>query len=153
MYAVGFLKKHDSNVTCSKELDELLSATDAENINLAKVIAHLEQGLPIIKFMGDFYDTDGSSICRCMYLTDGEWIWPGYYVHYLRKYPNMVVPKLFIDHVEISGGIKDLSHDEKMYAEMVFAKLNGIRFPEQSLSKIRKIQHLIDEKGDSVVCC
>lgn len=153
MYAVGFLKEHDSNVTCSRDLDELLSNTDAQNIPLAKVIAYLKQGLPLIKFMGDFYDTDGSSICRCMYLTDGEWIWPNYYVHYLRKYPNMMVPELFLQHVEVKVSVTDLPYDEKMYAELMIAKLLGLRIPEQSLPKIRKIQHLIDEKGENVVCC
>lgn len=152
MYAVGFLKKHDSYVTCSKDLNELLSDTNAENLHLANVIAYLEQGLPLVKAMGDFYDTDGSEICRCMYFTDGEWIWPGYYVHYLRKYPNMIVPTQFIEHVELKKSVKDLPRDERLYAEMMIFKLIGVRIPK-GLPNIKKIQYLIDAKGEEVVCC
>jgi hypothetical protein len=153
MYAVGFLKEHDENVACSKDLNELLSDTGIDDIRLAKVMAYLDLGLPLVKFMGDFYDTDGSIICRCMYLTDGEWIWPNYYVHYLRKYPNMMVPKEFIEHIELKESVRNLPQDEKIYAELMILKLIGVRIPREGLPAIRKIKHLIDANGEAVTCC
>jgi len=86
-----------------------------------------------------------------MYLTDGEWIWPSYYVYYLEKYPNIIVPKIFLDHVGTKKSVGEISIEERYYAEYMTCLLLRVTVPK-SLKSLQKIQHLIETRGEELIC-
>ena len=151
MNVIGFIKSHDSNVDCSKDLNDLLSNPIVDSVHLGKVISYLEQGIPLLKFMGDVYDSAGNSLGRMMYLTDGEWLWPSYYSRYLQRYPNILVPQVFLDHIDAKKNVHVLTPDEKLYAEYILIKLLKIKIPHQSTPKVKSIQYLIDARGVDII--
>jgi hypothetical protein len=148
---IGILKDFDSGITCAKALTELTAAPMAENAYNASFISYLKQGVPVIKLLTSDDDADGTPIGQRKYLTDGEWIWPSYYVYYLEKYPNIIVPKIFLDHVNAKKNVSAISYEDRLYAEYMALILLKVRIPK-GLESLKKIQHLIQSRGEEIVC-
>ena len=151
MNVIGILKDHDPNIKCAKALEELTYAPMAEKIYNEQLISYLKQGIRTFKLLASDDDADGTPIGQRMYLTDGEWIWPCYYVYYLEKYPNIMVPTIFLDHVNAKKSVPAISTEDKMYAEYMTAILLRITIPK-NLESLKKIQHLLEARGEELVC-
>jgi len=151
MNVIGFLITHNPEIKCARDLEDLFSGATVDQTDLEQVILYVRQGIPTIKFMSDVCDTDGKSMGQLMYLTDGEWIWPGYYVYYLAKYPGIKVPKVFIDYVNTKKSVPALSREEMFYAGYMTHKLLTPGFPGNR-KPLRKIQHLIEARGEAFIC-
>jgi hypothetical protein len=153
MKAVGFLHKHDPHISCSKELTNILSIHCNEDRNLKLVASYLKKGIPVIKYISELYDKDEELIGPNIVYTDGDWVWPGYYIFYLNKYKNLMIPEAFLKHISNKGDAKDISvtSAEKNYVEYMLAKLmNAKMLPDNNLPF--DVQLLLNSKGDSIEC-
>lgn len=111
----------------------------------------LNRGGRTFKLLTSDNDANGTPIGQRMYLTDGEWIWPSYYVYYLEKYPNIIVPTIFLDHVNAKKSVPAISIEDKLYAEYMTAILLKITIPK-NLESVKKNQHLIETRGEEIIC-
>jgi len=151
MNVIGILKDFDPNIKCAKALEELTYAPVGERTYNEQFISYLKQGVRLSKLLTSDDDADGTPIGQRMYLTDGEWIWPSYYVYYLEKYPNIVVPTIFLDHVNARRVVPTMSHEEILYADYMIAILLKVTIPKH-LKSLKKIQPLIQARGEELVC-
>ena len=151
MNVIGILKEHDPNFKCAKALEELISGPITERIYNEQLISYLKQGIQTFKLLWSDDDADGTPIGQRMYLTDGEWIWPSYYVYYVEKYPSIIVPGIFLDHVNAKKNVPAISVEDKLYAEYMIAILLKITIPK-NLKPLKKIQHLIEARGEELYC-
>lgn len=151
MNVIGILKEFDPEIKCAKALEELTYAPTDERTYNEQFISYLKQGVRLFKLLTSDDDADGTPIGQRMYLTDGEWIWPSYYVYYLQKYPNIIIPTVFLDHVNVKKSVPAISIENKLYAEYITALLLGIRIPE-NLDSVKRIKHLIEVRGKEIIC-
>lgn len=151
MNVIGILKDHEPENKFAKALVELTYAPMAESTYNEQLISYLKQGVRTLKFLASDDDADGTPIGQRMYLTDGEWIWPSYYVYYLEKYSNIAVPKIFLDHVHSKKSVPVLSREEMFYAGYMTHKLLTPGTQENK-NPPRKIKHLIEAKGEELIC-
>jgi hypothetical protein len=154
MNVVGFLKFHNSDIECSKDLEDLISdSVTIEEIELEQIVSYLNQGIHLFRFISDIYDAEGKTIGPFIYMTDGEWIWPSYYAYYLQKYPNMKMPEELRIHIQKKEQVRVLSDEERLYVHYILHKLLKIWIPKNNNNKVKKIQGLIESSGDQFFCC
>ena len=95
MKFIGFIKEEDKNIKGAKSFEEMFSAESVDRFLRNRVIEYLSNGVFLTGVMTYIYDNEGKPIGNLDYFTDGKFIWPVYYVYYLRKYDNfLVVPEL-----------------------------------------------------------
>lgn len=77
-----------------------------------------------VPFMGIAQDEDDNDIGYIAVDTDGEWLWPEYFVNYLEKYPNFKVEDNFVQYVlqhkdrEIVVSEEEISKLEKEFCRI-----------------------------------
>ncbi|HEY9258050.1 hypothetical protein [Chitinophaga sp.] len=152
MNVVGFLHVHDPHIACSKDINDLFSDSLLNNEKLPEISNYLENGVSIVRYISNLYDTDGELIGPNIIYTDGLWVWPSYYSFYLKKYPQILIPEELQSRIGLNlGKIISLSQGEKGYIEYLTGKMLGIRLPSgYKLSP--DISTIIKERGDTVTC-
>jgi hypothetical protein len=128
MKFIGFIKEHNP----IKEAITLQSIKDSNTINgdrlSLKVVDYLNSGELLLAWMGYFIDFENNKpIAPDSYFTDGEWIWPAYFVYYLNKYPRYPIEKSFIDHLHSKNFKMDSTispRDKSILEKKVSLKLN-----------------------------
>lgn len=137
MKPIGFLKEHDLGLSELKSVEQLLNPKISNNASMfGKLINYLETGVTVWPLLVWLYDKDGTSIGPCSLKTDGRWIWPSYFVYYLKKHPNMEISLDFLDDVaENDFEVPDLSKKELLEAERYLVDLFKIKIPK-SFKKI-----------------
>jgi hypothetical protein len=151
MNTIGFLTIHNPGNPCSKDLNSLL-ATKQDKEEPLEIIAYLNKGIPVIQFISSLYEKSGELIGPNVICTDGLWIWPGYYSYYLKKYPQILVPEAFKEHVKSNGQREiGLDQNEKKYAEYVIAKMLGVKISDRTI-QLSGIGEMIELRGGHVAC-
>jgi len=92
MKFIGFIKKFDPKNPFSVELKDYGSSNDLKSDELIKIIEYLKSGVSIWDWMEYWFDENDEPIGGAEYYSDGEWVWPLYYIYYLVKY------KISVDH-------------------------------------------------------
>jgi hypothetical protein len=152
MNVIGFIKDHDPHVKCSKEIKNLFSDKVISKERLLEITAYLKNGISIVRFISDVYDTDGEHIGPNIIYTDGLWVWPSYYTFYLNKYPQILIPEKLQSHIDLNNRkVISLSQDQKMYMEYMTAVMLGIKLPA-GYKIPEEIEILIKEKGNAITC-
>jgi len=99
MKIVGHIKRFDPKWPEAKDLSEMF-VEDKPDRNLRhSVIDYLAAGNFLFGWMSFLREEDGTPIGNNDFFTDGVYIWPFYYIYYLRKFDNLEIDKDFIDHV------------------------------------------------------
>jgi len=98
MKFIGFVKEHGDDPFAHKLKPYYLSGNDI-NPHRETVIEYLKKGMLCVPFMGIAQDEDDNDIGYIAVDTDGEWLWPEYFVNYLEKYPNFKVEDNFVQYV------------------------------------------------------
>ncbi len=118
---IGFIKKHDPNRTDSKELASMFIEQGIDADLKTLIIDYLSSGNFLFGWMHYEQEEDGTPIGPSGYNTDGCYVWPHYYIHYLKKFANLEIDKDFIEHIKKNKFIvPELSKDhlnslEKLY--------------------------------------
>lgn len=112
MKYIGFLKKHDPNFKFSKEFHEGIIVNDEI---IKRVLLHLNDGIIVWDWMEYWFDDDKEPIGSATYYSDGEWIWPGYFQFYLKKY-NIPIPEDFLAHCTNEN---HFSIDESRFKDLI----------------------------------
>lgn len=100
MEFIGFFTEHDKACIYSKALENQLLTVSFDKKEREKIINYLSNGVFVFGWMGYEKDKEGNLIIPLGYYTDGIWIWPGYYIYYLKKYENMKIQDNFIQYVQ-----------------------------------------------------
>ena len=96
---IGFDKKIEPLIRSSQVFDSMfLEKPNIESMRM-KVIQYLEQGEFLTGAMSYIYDNEKLPIGNLDYYTDGTFIWPVYYLYYLKKYNNFFIDERLIKHV------------------------------------------------------
>lgn len=99
MKYIGFIKEHN-NIKEAIPFEKAIGGEFYEESTLAKIIEYLNSGVLLLSWMGYFTDfrTNGL-IAPDSYFTDGIWVWPSHLPYYLKKHPNMILDKDFIEYL------------------------------------------------------
>ena len=97
---IGFIKRHDLNRSDSKELADMFIEQEIDAKLRASIIDYLSSGNFLFGWMHYECEEDGTLIGPSGYNTDGCYVWPHYYIHYLKKFENLEISKDFIEHVK-----------------------------------------------------
>lgn len=135
MKTIGFLSRHCRD-DFAEDFEELTSSGEPHP-NRKKVIDYLKSGVLCVPLMGAVLDedetkgldsNDDSFFGYLSVYTDGEWIWPAYFISYLEKYPNYKVSHEFVQHVLKQRDTKvKVSKDEVRNMAEEFYDLTGFR--------------------------
>jgi len=149
---LDFLTINYANIACSRNIHDLLSDERIDETELIGIVNYLDRGIPVIHFISDIYDDNNERIGPNTIYTDGLWIWPSYYSFYLRKYPEMIIPDTFRQHVKQRNHCQmNITPGEKKYVEYILAKVLNIRvvyggkLPEE-------VVDILKEMGEDVNC-
>lgn len=110
MKYIGFIKEHD-NIEESVSFEEMTGEFGYDKEILKKVTEYLESGVMLIAWM--HYELDFMTkkpICPAIYYSDGVWIWPNYYSHYLNNY-SITINKEFVNFLIKNNFKKNISRD------------------------------------------
>lgn len=126
MKFVGFIKDHGNDPFAHKRSFYFTEAE--ENPNKDTVLEYLKKGELCVAFMGGAEDIDEEMIGLISVYTDGEWLWPKYFINYLEKYPNFKIEEEFVQHVlkNKDKGIK-VTEEESLKLEKEFYKIAGFK--------------------------
>ena len=113
MKFLGYIKRYDSNLRFAKSLNSYRGANVINREDLESILEYLKNGELLWTWMEYWVDEEDKSIGGATYFTDGEWVWPLYFIHYLEKYKDLKIANEFIDHVRARSFVcKDLSEEE-----------------------------------------
>ena len=98
IHYIGFIKAYDTNICTAKSLSEMLMPHKVEIESKDSIINYLSSGIFLCGAMSYIYDEENNPIGDLNYYTDGVFIWPSYYLYYMRKYDNLEINKDFIEH-------------------------------------------------------
>jgi hypothetical protein len=111
---IGFDKKIEPLIRSSQVFDSMFSEKPNNESVRIKVIQYLEKGTFLTGVMSYIYDNEKLPIGNLDYYTDGIFIWPVYYLHYIKKYDNFFIDERLIEHI-----IDDASAEENVNSEML----------------------------------
>ena len=116
MRFIGFLKSNDKNIDAGKNIEEMFVEEDYNEEYRAQVIEYLKNGVWLVAIMTMSKDEfDGQFIGDGSIYTDGEYIWPAYYIGYLSKYKNFYIYPDFYEHIMRNKFIiPDISKSERI---------------------------------------
>ena len=96
MKLIGFIKEHN-NIKEAVDYTVFKEEGLTNNYVLSDIVSYLNSGVYILGWMGYFFDIDNDSpISPDSYYTDGVYIWPAYFPHYLQKHPNSQIDEDFL---------------------------------------------------------
>lgn len=117
----GFLTNIDKNII-GHSFDQLLSNERIQASEKRAFIQYLKNGIRIADsptYLRD--EIDGAAIGGTSYYTDGEYIWPNYYVYYLNKYPGVIIDLDFYEQAKQNNFfIAQLGPDVLKQIESIF---------------------------------
>src|ERR1700709_465314 len=120
---IGFIKKYDININTAKNLSEMLLEEKADVKIKNAIINYLSTGIFLCGALSYIYDDDGNPIGNLDYYTDGNFIWPAYYLYYLKKYENFEINKNLIEYAAKNNFlINELSKNELIDLENQFLR-------------------------------
>ena len=101
MKTIGFLKEQEADILG----DSISYVYDGDvapivESDLAKVVAYLHRGTIIFAMTLSLQDSMGNVIAPYEVLTDGEWLWPRYLIHYIKKGQTKDIPAEFYDRMK-----------------------------------------------------
>lgn len=99
MKYLGFIKRFDPRSPGSKNLSEMLQGQNQDESLRKAIIDYLSAGHFLFGWMSFLREEDGTPIGNNDFFSDGVYIWPLYYLYYLKKHPNLEIDEEFIDHV------------------------------------------------------
>jgi hypothetical protein len=110
MKYVGFIKEHDKTIDNAIPYNEITHLPNPpkgiikkvrQYLEIKKVIRYLKKGVMLTGATGsvESLENNGEEIASWGFYTDGEWIWPEYFVYYLKKYPNFPIDKDFMNYL------------------------------------------------------
>lgn len=121
MKFLGYIKRYDSNLKFAESLSSYRGKNRIDREDLENLIKYLKDGSLLWTWMEYWIDDEKESIGGATYYTDGEWVWPFYFIHYLEKYKDLKIADEFIDHVKAREFVcKDLSEQELDVLEGVY---------------------------------
>lgn len=121
MKFLGYLKRYDANVQFAENLNSYRRGNVINQQDLERIIEYLKNGKLLWTWMEYWVDDEEKSIGGASYYTDGEWVWPLYFIHYLEKYKDFKIADEFIDYVKAKDFVcKDLSENELIILEAVY---------------------------------
>jgi len=149
MKIVGFLDVHAPTCSCSISLEKMLAEKGTRNYYDSTILEFLANGHPLIKLISPIYDIDGSLIGPVIIYTDGEWIWPSYYIHYLRKYKFNIPLELALS---IRQPVEKVILDKSVigYCEYMVSILFDIKLDRKNIPT--DVRHLVELRGEIFQC-
>ncbi|MES2279188.1 MAG: hypothetical protein V4592_24365 [Bacteroidota bacterium] len=155
MKLIGFIKEHD-DLPEAKRFDDFFNKTATEEDTIRqKIIQYLEGGELVVAWMGyNLHIETQQPLCPASYLTDGTWVWPNYFIQYLKEYPRMTIDDNFLKYIEsnnfvnpaknnVSTGLRDFEND-------LMIKLNERKSYEKG-QKLIDVVKSIENIDDSLV--
>lgn len=126
MKFVGFIKDHGNDPFAHSR--SFYFTQNEVNPNKDVVLAYLKQGALCVALLGGAEDIDEEMIGFIAVYTDGEWLWPEYFINYIEKYPNFKIEEEFVQHVlkNKDKGIK-VTEEESLKLEKEFYKIAGFK--------------------------
>jgi len=100
MKNLGYMKRFDPKWPGAKELSEMVVGDKPDENLRNAIINYLSAGNFLFGWMSFLREEDGTPIGNNDYFTDGVYVWPLYYIYYLRKFDNLQIDTDFIDHVK-----------------------------------------------------
>jgi hypothetical protein len=110
MEYIGFIKEHD-NIKEAISFNEIINGIDYHHENsILDIIEYLNGGSLIFGWMGYTSDLETQTlIAPHSYYTDGLWVWPLYFPYYLKKYPNFIINKDFLNFISTKQELNSIS--------------------------------------------
>ncbi|RXK83259.1 hypothetical protein [Filimonas effusa] len=112
---VGFITEHDKYIPGAAVFKDVLNSTpvnaftDRQRADNKKLMTYLEQGCFLTGWMGYVADLQTRELIGPdAYFTDGVWIWPSYFPHYLKKFLYMEINEAFLDHLRAKNFVFSL---------------------------------------------
>ncbi|WP_038007735.1 hypothetical protein [Terrimonas ferruginea] len=126
MKFVGFIAEHAKDPFAQKR-SYYFKEKDI-NPNKDDVLAYLKRGELCVPLMGGAEDVDEEMIGLISIYTDGEWLWPKYFINYLEKYPNFKIEEEFVQHV-LKNRAKEVTvtEEEVSKLEKEFYRIAGFK--------------------------
>ncbi|HEY8937837.1 MAG TPA: hypothetical protein VIM65_21580 [Cyclobacteriaceae bacterium] len=130
MKYVGFIKEHSP----IEEAIPFKLMSDSQQLSselISQIVRYLNKGILVFGWMRYLHDLDSDEpICPDGYCTDGVWVWPMYFAHYLKKTSCYPFDLEFIDFIKSKNfinKINDLSVDKAAIEAELFHKYNEYR--------------------------
>lgn len=114
MEYLGFIKEFDKNIRSGKNFSEMFSTENYSNTLRERIVSYLESGNFFGGAMSYIYDFDRQAIGNLNYYTDGTYIWPSYYIFYLKKFNNFVIDEQFITYLEDNNYEKKVVNKDRL---------------------------------------
>jgi len=142
MNIVGFISEHESisRPNLGIPLKELFNGLEITPSKLSKIIDYLQNAKCLISKTLFFFDTENNPIGSYIIYTDGKWLWPSYYVYYMKMKSRILIPNDFIKNIESNNFINPILTDEEVHnAELYYMRI----FPPSKSANVRpKIEEL-----------
>ncbi|WP_151087957.1 hypothetical protein [Hymenobacter baengnokdamensis] len=128
MKLIGFIKQHDAILDAVDFLD-FKKASEHNPKFIASSKLHLSRiyfrNCPIVfGWMNYFKDLDTGEIIEPQsYYSDGEWIWPSYFMYYLNKFNSWGLYQDFFNSIENKKYHVNVSNEAEIEAEIVLLNL------------------------------
>lgn len=123
MTFVGFLKEEDKNIREGHYFTSMFRETPNEEEVRVKILAYLKSGIILIGALSTISDDDNKLIVQLNYYTDGKFIWPIYYTHYIEKYDRFLISQPLFEHaIQYGFTIPVLSKEVLLGIEKIFTE-------------------------------
>jgi hypothetical protein len=129
MKYLGYISPYDYG---NEKLESYRTGKEIDPDLLRDVLKYLKQGTLIWTWMESWFDDEGQFIGGATYYTDGEWVWPYYFVYFIEKYKDLKINKKFIEKIKKIKGVqkilteKELIILEEEYHKSLKAKASGV---------------------------
>ena|SRR5689334_20566463 len=128
MKYVGFITRFGPRRPGAKDLPEMLQEQNEDDGLRNVIIDYLSAGHFLFGWMSFLREEDGTPIGNNDFFSDGVYVWPLYYLYYLKKHPNLEIDEEFIDHVRNNNFIIPKVSKESLLALEKQYDLDGISF-------------------------
>ncbi len=121
IYYIGFITNYDPNISTAKKLSDMLLPNKVDELTKEAIIRYLSYGIFLCGAMSYIYDDENNPIGDLNYYTDGAFVWPSYYLYYLKKYDNLEIDKKFIEQARANNFLgKEVSKEQLNELETKF---------------------------------
>lgn len=124
---VGFCAEHTPSYGVTGRIVQEGEGISVES--MGKVLKYLKKGKYVYGLHLWLEDDQGNQIGGCEFLSDGEWVWPRYLLHYIEKERiSFIEPEFIADIKErrYRRGWLSKKAKERARKELVYQMLNGV---------------------------